>query len=171
MEPFPIGEQKTTQIVNNLQVLATFIGSHLTRESTASPVLTKWWNRELMLASNFGYLCQTVIKVDSQNFGYQICTRLLLCIFYCQLDPHFTVWHLLCKNKKSMVDHYMHSELYSWLCHFVKISAKLLHLRLQKHSSAVQSRKSLVAQCSAWPLMFSRPAILAIFEFENLQPN
>ena len=31
-----------TQIVSNLQVWATIIGSHLARESTASPVLAKW---------------------------------------------------------------------------------------------------------------------------------
>ena len=62
-----------------MQVWATFIGSHLTRERTSSPVLTKWWNRELKLATNFGNLCQTVTKVGTQNFGYQIwfCTRLL----------------------------------------------------------------------------------------------
>ena len=34
--------------------MATFIGSHFTSEPTASPVLTKWWNLELMLAANFG---------------------------------------------------------------------------------------------------------------------
>ena len=41
--------------------------------------LTKWWKSELMLATNFGSLCQKVTKVGSQNFGYQIwfCTRLL----------------------------------------------------------------------------------------------
>ena len=57
-----------------LQVWATFIGSHLTRDPTASPVLTKWWNGELMLATNFGNLCQTVTKVGSQilatKFGF-----------------------------------------------------------------------------------------------------
>ena len=31
MEPFPIGEIYTTQIVSNLQVWATIIGSHMTR--------------------------------------------------------------------------------------------------------------------------------------------
>ena len=44
MEPFPIGEIKTTQIVSNLQVWATINGGHLAREPIASPVLTKWWN-------------------------------------------------------------------------------------------------------------------------------
>ena len=39
MEPFTIGEQKNTQIVYDLQVLATLIGNHLTSEPTASPVL------------------------------------------------------------------------------------------------------------------------------------
>ena len=59
---------------------AIFIGSHLTREPTASPVLAKWWNLELMLATNFGNLCQMVTKVSSKNFGYQIwfCTRLTI---------------------------------------------------------------------------------------------
>ena len=57
---------------------ATFTGSHLTREPTAIPVLTKWWNWELILATNFGNLCTNVTKVGSPNFGYRIwfCTRL-----------------------------------------------------------------------------------------------
>ena len=33
---------------------ATLIGSHLTSEPTASPVLTKRWNLEIMVATNFG---------------------------------------------------------------------------------------------------------------------
>ena len=41
-----------------LEGLATLIGSHLTREPTASPVLTKWSNWELMLATNFGNICR-----------------------------------------------------------------------------------------------------------------
>ena len=62
-----------------LEGLTTLIGSHLTRQPTASPVLTKWWKSELMLATNFGSLCPKVTKAGSQNFGYQIwyCTRLL----------------------------------------------------------------------------------------------
>ena len=36
---------------------ATFIGSHFTREATASPVLIKWWNWELTLATNFDNPC------------------------------------------------------------------------------------------------------------------
>ena len=62
-----------------LEGMTTLIGSHLTREPTASPVLTKWWKSKLMLATNFGSLCPKVTKtVGSQNFGYQICfcTRL-----------------------------------------------------------------------------------------------
>ena len=54
MEPFPIGEIWSNQIVPNLQVWATIIGSLLTREPTASPVLTKWWNWEPTYATNFG---------------------------------------------------------------------------------------------------------------------
>ena len=54
MEPIPTSEQYTPQIMSNLQVWATFTGSHLTRETTVSPVLTKWWNWELTLATNFG---------------------------------------------------------------------------------------------------------------------
>ena len=59
--------------------LATLIGNHLTREPTVSPVLTKCWNLELMLTTNFGSQCQTVTKFGSQNFGCQIwfCTRLI----------------------------------------------------------------------------------------------
>ena len=55
-----------------LEGLATLIGSHLTREPTASPVLTKWWKWELILATNFGSLCPEVTNYGSQNFGYQI---------------------------------------------------------------------------------------------------
>ena len=67
-------------ILSILEGLATLIGSHLTRESTTIPVLTKWWKSELMLATNFGSLCPKVTKVGSQNFGYQICffTRLVI---------------------------------------------------------------------------------------------
>ena len=54
--------------------VATLIGSHLTREPTASPVLTKWWMWELMLATNFGSPLQMVTKVGSQildtKFGF-----------------------------------------------------------------------------------------------------
>ena len=42
--------------MSNLQVLATLNGSHLIREPTSSPVLTKCWNLELILATNFGNL-------------------------------------------------------------------------------------------------------------------
>ena len=74
MEPFPIDEIQTTQIVSNLQVWATFIGSHLTRESTASPVLTKWWKWELTLSTNFGSHAQMVTKDGGQilatKFGF-----------------------------------------------------------------------------------------------------
>ena len=52
--------------MSNLQVWATIIGSHLTREPTASPVLTKWWNLELILATNFGNDPQMVTKVGGQ---------------------------------------------------------------------------------------------------------
>ena len=52
----------------------------VTNEPTASPVLTKRWYWELILATNFGSLCQTVTKVGSRNVGYQIwfCTRVIL---------------------------------------------------------------------------------------------
>ena len=65
----------------------------LTREPTASPALTKWWKWELMLATNFGNLCQMVTEVGSQNFGYQIwsCTRLvkgLLHHVWLEARPH-----------------------------------------------------------------------------------
>ena len=54
--------------------MATFIGSHLTREPTANPVLTKWWMWELMLATKFGNPLQMVTKVGSQilatKFGF-----------------------------------------------------------------------------------------------------
>ena len=74
MEPFAIDKIQPTQIVSNLQVWAAIIGSHLTREPTASPVLTKWWNLELTLATNFGNHAQMVIKIGSQilatKFGF-----------------------------------------------------------------------------------------------------
>ena len=62
-----------------LEGLAPLIGSHMAREPTASPVLTKWWNWKLMLATKFGSLCTEVISFGSQNFGSQIwfCARLL----------------------------------------------------------------------------------------------
>ena len=62
-----------------LEGLATLIGSHLTREPTGRPVLTKWWKSELMLATSFGSLCPKVTNFGSQKFGYQIwfCTRLI----------------------------------------------------------------------------------------------
>ena len=60
-------------------MLATLIGSHLTREPIASPVLTKRWKWELMLATNSGSLCPEATNFGSQNLGYQIwlCTRLV----------------------------------------------------------------------------------------------
>ena len=74
MEPFPIREIETTQIVSNLQVWATIIGSHLTRELTVSSVLTKCWDWELTLATNFGNHAQLVTKVGVQilttKFGF-----------------------------------------------------------------------------------------------------
>ena len=67
-----------------LEGLATLIGSHLTREPTAGPVLTKWWHWELILATNFGSLCPKVTNYGSQNFGYQIwfCTRLFISLIF-----------------------------------------------------------------------------------------
>ena len=74
MESFRIGEILTTQIVSNLQVRATINGSHLAREPTASPVLTKWWNWELTLTTNFGSHAQMVTKFVGQilatKFGF-----------------------------------------------------------------------------------------------------
>ena len=57
----------------------------LTREPTASPVLTKWWNQELMLATSFGSICPKVTNFCSQNFGNQIwfCTRLIIVKMWC----------------------------------------------------------------------------------------
>ena len=48
---------------------ATIIGSHLTRKPTVSPVLTKCWNWELRLATNFGSYAQMVIKFGGQNLA------------------------------------------------------------------------------------------------------
>ena len=53
---------------------ATVIGSHLKKERTASPVLTKWWKLELTLATNFGNHAQMVTKFGGQilatKFGF-----------------------------------------------------------------------------------------------------
>ena len=74
MESFPIGEVWTTQIVSDLQVWATIIGSHLTRKPISSPVLTKCWNLELTLATNFGSHAQMATKFGGQilatKFGF-----------------------------------------------------------------------------------------------------
>ena len=60
--------------MSNLQTWATIIGSHLSREPTVSPVLTKWWNWELTLATNFGDHVQMVTKIGGQilatKFGF-----------------------------------------------------------------------------------------------------
>ena len=80
-----------------LEGLAILIGSHLTREPTASPVLTKCWKSELMLATNFDNLCPKVTTFGSQNFGYQIwfCTRLISVIYpLIQTDPSTSTYPL-----------------------------------------------------------------------------
>ena len=60
--------------MSNLYVWATINGSHLTRELTASPVITKWCNWELTLATNFGNHAQMVTKFGGQilatKFGF-----------------------------------------------------------------------------------------------------
>ena len=48
---------------------ATIIGSHLAREPTPRPVLTKCWNREVTLATNFGSHAQMVTKFGGQNLA------------------------------------------------------------------------------------------------------
>ena len=54
--------------------VATLIGSHLKREPTASPVLTKWSMWEQSFATNFGSPLQMVTKVGSRilatKFGF-----------------------------------------------------------------------------------------------------
>ena len=74
MESFPIDDILATQIVSNLQVWATIIGSHQARQPTASPVLTKWLKLELTLATNFGSHAHMVTKFGSQilatKFGF-----------------------------------------------------------------------------------------------------
>ena len=60
--------------MSNLQVLATLNSSHLIREPTSSPVLTKCWNLELILATNFGNLHKRppnlVAKILATKFGF-----------------------------------------------------------------------------------------------------
>ena len=50
------------------------LASNKAPKPTVSPVLTKWWNWELMLASNFGNLCQMspnlVAKILATKFGF-----------------------------------------------------------------------------------------------------
>ena len=55
--------------MSTLQGWATIIGSHLTRKPTVSPVLTKCWNWELRLATNFGSYAQMVIEFGGQNLA------------------------------------------------------------------------------------------------------
>ena len=57
MAPISIGEQQTPPIMSNLHVWVLFLGSHLTWDPTASTVLTKWRNWELLLAINFCNPC------------------------------------------------------------------------------------------------------------------
>ena len=60
--------------MSNLQVLATLSGNHLIPEPTSSPVLTKCWNLELILATNFGNLHKRppnlVSKILATEFGF-----------------------------------------------------------------------------------------------------
>ena len=79
MEPLAINKPLKFVYFGRVGFSSTLIGSHLTREPTASPVLTKWWSQELMWATNFGSLSPNVTNFGNQNFGYQIwfCTRLI----------------------------------------------------------------------------------------------
>ena len=73
--------------------LAALIGSHLSRQPTVSPRLTKWWNWELMLATNFGSLCPKATNFGSQNFvgGGGGALRLSESVGMCRpLDPPFS---------------------------------------------------------------------------------
>ena len=74
-----------------LQVWATVIGSHLKKEPTASPVLTKWWKLELTLATNFGSHAQMVTK-----FGGQILATKFGFVPDCSTSgarEHFRIWY------------------------------------------------------------------------------
>ena len=66
---FQSARYKPLKLCLNLQVWATIIGSHLAREPTASPVLTKCWNWELTLATNFGNHAQMVTKFGGQSLA------------------------------------------------------------------------------------------------------
>ena len=50
-EPVPVNN-KSLKFSSILEVWVTFIGIQLTREPTTGTVLTKCWNRELLLATN-----------------------------------------------------------------------------------------------------------------------
>ena len=88
------------------------IGSHLIREATASPVLTKWWNWELMLATNIGSPWPEVTNFGRQNFGSQICfcTKLVI-LMVAKMFKHFFVQgmstveehHMWCHNRMTLI--------------------------------------------------------------------
>ena len=74
MDHFQSASNKPLKNCIQFAGVATYIGSHLTREPIASPALTKWWMWELMLVTNFGSPLQMVTKVGSQilatKFGF-----------------------------------------------------------------------------------------------------
>ena len=90
--------------MSNLQVWATIDGSHLAREPTASPVLTKWRNWELTLATNFGSHAQMVAKSWLPNLVlYQTARELYYLIFPSFHNFTFN-FHIL--NQKMSFDYF-----------------------------------------------------------------
>ena len=84
---FQSASNKPFKIVSNLVVWATITGGHLSRKPTASPVLTKCWNWELILATNFGSHAQMVTK-----FGGQILATKFGFVPDCW-PTHLKLWH------------------------------------------------------------------------------
>ena len=75
-----------------LEVWATFIGIHLTTEPAVSTVVTKCWNWELILATNFGNQCTNGHHWWWPKFGCQLwlCTRLISYVCWCIFGNKFS---------------------------------------------------------------------------------
>ena len=66
--------------MSDLHGWATFIDSHLTREPTASSVLTKWWNSDQMVTKV--WFCTRLFKLWSPNLEQRCKTIWLRSLFF-----------------------------------------------------------------------------------------
>ena len=123
--------------MTNLQVWATIIGSHLTRKPTTSPVLTKCWNWELTLTTNFGSHAQMVTKFG----GLILATKLgfvpdcWCCGDLCRQAISSHDIDLLYKLDRSLS--YMRRD-FNYLWHvFLQINFPYKELNMNRHSISV----------------------------------